>query len=244
MNASKYNVMSWHVQVLMSHGKLQCNFNGSSSPCTISKLSNWYKQIQCYVLTCPSVNFIWETPMLFQWDFISMFKCQFHMGNSNVIPMRLHLHVQVSISYGKLQCYSNETSSPCSSVNFIWETPMSFQWEFISMYNLKTKLKVAKHIEGHQNLVSILWKWDTRTRHHIGGMGHIKSGTPILGFNSLYYKWTFSITNASKYNVMSWHVQVSTSYGKLQCYSNETASPCTISKLSYKLQNILRDTKT
>ena len=112
-----------HVQVSMSYGKLQYNFNGSSSPCTISKLSNWYKQIQYYVLTCPSVN-------------------------------------------------------------FIWETPMSFQREFISMYNLKTKLQVAKHIKGHQNLVSILWKWDTRTGHHIGGMGHIKSGTPILSFNS------------------------------------------------------------
>ena len=144
---------------------------------------NECKQIQCYVLTCPSVNLIWETPMLFQWDFISMFKCQFHMGNSNVIPMGVHLHVQsqtlaidaskynvmswhfqVSISYGKLQCYSNETSSPCT----IW----------------KLNYKLQKHIEGHQNLVSILWKWDTKMGHHIGGMGHIKSGTPIIRFNA------------------------------------------------------------
>ena len=134
---------------------------------------------------------------------LDMFKCQCHMGNSNIISMGVHLHVQsqnlaidtskynimswhvqVSISYGKLQCHSNETSSLsntlCLSVNFIWQTPMSFPWKFISMYNLKTKLQIAKHIKGHQNLVSILWKRDSRMRHHIGGMGHIKSGTPIL----------------------------------------------------------------
>ena len=79
---------------------------------------------------------------------LDMSKCQFHMANSNVIPMRLHLHVQsqnlaiyqrtnkmkwpsivlinqweaniklcldmskCQFHMGKLQCYSNGTSSP------------------------------------------------------------------------------------------------------------------------------------
>ena len=59
---------------------------------------------------------------------------------------------RMSIWYGQLQCYSNETSSPYT----------------IS----KLSYKLQKHIEGHQNLVSKLWKWDTRTGHHIGGTGH------------------------------------------------------------------------
>ena len=53
----------------------------------------------------------------------------------------------------------------------------------------------------------------------------------------LISQWTFSIMNARKYNVMSWHVQVSISYGKLQCYSNGTSSPCRLSKLSNLSKN-------
>ena len=82
----------------------------------------------------------------------------------------------------KIQCYV----LTCPSVISYGKTLMLFQWYFISMYNLKTKLQVANityNIKGHQNLSVKIENGTPGMGHHIGGMGHIKSGTPILSFN-------------------------------------------------------------